>query len=171
MNRSILFSIVLLGAITTSASAQVIHSEVVDGGSLLAANRTGMYVLGGWAVANLLGGTAMSLNTSGSSKYFHLMNAGWNVINISLAGAALLSNEPTFANQMDLMNHQHKLEKTYLFNAGLDVGYMMAGLWMMEKSKNYDKNPQMLKGFGQSVIIQGAFLFAFDLVMYFVVNR
>lgn len=156
---------------TGTAYSQLAESWNHEAASLLTNNRTGMYVLGGWAAANLIGGTALSLNTQGSNKYFHLMNAGWNVINISLAGVALLSADPVFAGQMDFINHQHKLEKTYLFNAGLDVGYMMAGLWLMEKAKHTQTRPDMLKGFGQSIIIQGAFLFVFDLAMYFLINR
>jgi len=53
-------------------------------------------------------------------------------------------------------------------NTGLDVGYMLGGLYLIERSKNAEKKPERLKGFGKSIILQGAFLFAFDLTAYFI---
>jgi hypothetical protein len=60
------------------------------------------------------------------------------------------------------------MQNIFIFNAGLDVGYMAIGLYLMERSKNASKNQDLLKGYGSSLILQGGFLFAFDLVMYFV---
>lgn len=52
-------------------------------------NNTGMYVLGSWAVANLIiGGIGWNQNT-GDTKYFHQMNFFWNTVNLSIAGFAL----------------------------------------------------------------------------------
>jgi hypothetical protein len=50
----------------------------------------------------------------------------------------------------------------------LDVGYMAAGAYLIERSKSSLKNPEQMKGFGQAIIVNGAFLFAFDLVNYFI---
>ncbi len=33
----------------------------------------------------------------------------------------------------------------------------------MERAKNTDKNKDLLKGFGQSIVLQGAFLLLFDI--------
>jgi hypothetical protein len=52
-------------------------------------------------------------------------------------------------------------------NAGLDVAYVMTGFFLIEKGKNSANNADRLKGFGYSLILQGGFLFAFDLIMYF----
>jgi hypothetical protein len=68
------------------------------------------------------------------------------------------------------ISEQAKMEKLLLFNAGLDIGYMAAGLWMMERSKNIQKNPELWEGFGKSVILQGAFLFVFDLALFTILN-
>lgn len=168
-HQGIILLALLLSA-QISVNAQTGFDVGVAGSDLLEMNRTGMWVLGGWAATNIMAGSILSFQSNGSNKYFHLMNAGWNLVNLSIAGAALLSANPDLTSQLDFINHQHGLEKAYLFNAGLDVGYMMSGLFLMEKAKNSAKSADMLKGFGQSVLIQGAFLFIFDLVMYFLIK-
>jgi hypothetical protein len=69
------------------------------------------------------------------------------------------------------MNAQQKLQRIFLLNAGLDVGYIMAGAWMHERAGNVTKNSDRLRGFGRSIALQGAFLFVFDLGAYFYHNR
>jgi hypothetical protein len=59
-------------------------------------------------------------------------------------------------------------EKILLFNAGLDVGYMALGAFLWERGLRKDSD--RLTGYGQSLILQGGFLFTFDLVLYFM-NR
>ena len=69
---------------------------------------------------------------------------------------------------LPLSTNTIKVDKLFLFNAGLDIGYMAAGAWMLEKSKNDTKNPQRWKGFGQAIALNGALLFAFDLSAYLI---
>lgn len=131
--------------------------------------KTGMLVLGGWALANIAGGIALSSSTNGRSKYFHQMNAGWNTVNLAIAGFgyyATIKTDPASFDFYQSMHEQHKFQKILLFNAGLDVGYMLGGLYLMERSKNTANKPERLEGFGRSIILQGAFLFVFDLVNY-----
>ncbi len=133
--------------------------------------KTGMLVLGGWAVANIAGGLVLQNNTDGSDKYFHLMNAGWNGVNLAIAGLGYygaMNSDPSSLDLMGTIQEQYKFQKILLFNAGLDIGYMAGGLYLMERSKNTVNNPERLKGFGRSIILQGGFLFAFDLVNYFI---
>lgn len=133
--------------------------------------QTGMLVLGGWAVVNIAGGLALSQKAEGADKYFHLMNAGWNGVNLAIAGLGYYSAMQTDPGNFDLyqtINEQHKFQKILLFNAGLDIGYMAGGLYLIERSKHSGKNPEQLKGFGRSIILQGAFLFAFDLANHII---
>lgn len=137
--------------------------------SRLNKQKTGMLVLGGWAAVNIAGGLALANRNEGPDKYFHLMNAGWNGVNLAIAGFGYYSAMSTDPSSFDLwasINEQHKFQKILLCNAGLDIGYMAGGLYLMEKSKTAIKNQDQLKGFGRSIILQGAFLFAFDLVNY-----
>ncbi|MFN2424509.1 MAG: hypothetical protein ABR572_12125 [Cryomorphaceae bacterium] len=129
--------------------------------------KNGMMVLGSWAVVNIAGGLALRTNTTGSTRYFHEMNAIWNGVNLGIATfgyiGAMRMGTPESA--FGLYQEQIGMDKTLLFNAGLDLGYVAAGLWMTERAKNVDKRPDMWKGYGQAVMLQGAFLFAFDVLM------
>lgn len=137
-------------------------------------NRTGMYVLGGWAVSNLLTGAYGWTTQTGSTKYFHQMNTMWNVVNLSIAGLALHNFATTDISILaagDMFQKHMTFEKLFLINAGLDIVYMGAGGLLIHRAGKSEKNSLRYKGYGRSVIMQGAFLFAFDLVMYFVQSR
>jgi hypothetical protein len=131
--------------------------------------KTGMLILGSWAIGNMaLSGILLS-GKEGETKAFHQMQIGWNVVNLGLAAAGFLGAMHVDPGSLDLyhsIQEQHKMEKILLFNAGLDVGYMLSGAYLLERSRRIDgKNPAQLKGFGRSILLQGAFLFVFDLSM------
>ena len=134
-------------------------------------SKKAMYILGGWAVGNMaLSGLRIG-NTTSSAKSFHQMNLGWNAVNATIATfgyLAAIHENPASYDLFTSINEHHKVDKLFLFNAGLDIGYMAAGAWMLEKSKNDTKNPQRWKGFGQAIALNGAFLFAFDLSAYLI---
>lgn len=134
-------------------------------------NKIGMLTLGSWAVGNMLTGAVMRNRTEGITQKFHEMNIYWNTFNLGLAGFGLYSalKSPTeglsvFAS----LQEQGSIEKTLLFNAGLDVGYILGGLYLNERGKNATKNSDTLQGFGRSVMLQGAFLMVFDISMYLI---
>ena len=54
-------------------------------------NKNGMYVLGSWAVLNIVSGTIGNFSTSGRTKYFHQMNAVWNSVNLGIAVFSLMN--------------------------------------------------------------------------------
>lgn len=137
----------------------------------LKVNQTGMIVLGSWAVGNIAVGLAGSLKSNGEAKYFHQMNLMWNVVNAGIAGFGLYSalNSSADLPLLESLGEHEKIKRILLFNAGLDVGYMAAGFYLRERSLRAD-NPERLRGFGNSLVLQGAFLFAFDLAMFFTHN-
>ncbi len=47
------------------------------------------------------------------------------------------------------------------------MGYIMTGMYLLERSKNADNHKKRLKGYGQSIIVQGGFLFLFDVIVYY----
>lgn len=133
--------------------------------------RTAMYILGGWAVGNIALGSVLRGQHSGVERQFHTMNIGWNVVNLGIATLGFISATKADAAALDLyqtVQEHHGFQKTLLFNAGLDIGYMLGGAYLVERSKNADKNQDQLEGFGKSIILQGGFLFAFDVINYFV---
>lgn len=133
--------------------------------------KTGMYTLLGWSILNLGVGTYGNFQFEGQKKYFYQMNAGWNLVNFGLAASSFYSLNKLGLAEMDaasLFTESNTMGKVFLFNTGLDVGYMAFGAYLLERGKRLI-NPRF-QGYGRSLMLQGAFLFAFDLVMYGVVN-
>jgi len=132
---------------------------------------TGMYVLGSWAILNMATGVYGMSTQQGSSKYFYQMNLFWNTVNLGIAGFALfhnLSNDGGLLSNRQILEEHFRSEKLFLINAGLDVLYIAGGAFMVHKSKNSTKRPDLLKGYGNSIIMQGGFLLVFDAVLYFI---
>ncbi|MCC5938350.1 MAG: hypothetical protein JJU34_13815 [Lunatimonas sp.] len=130
-------------------------------------NKQGMLILGSWAVGNMLWGGFMAGRTSGELQGFHQMNAYWNSVNLLIAGFGYYSamKEVPSAEFWETIQQQQSIEKILLVNAGLDVAYMATGLYMLERGKR--KDDARIRGFGKSVILQGAFLMSFDVIKYF----
>ncbi len=113
--------------------------------------------------------TARSLS-SGTSMYFHEMNAGWGIINASLGIVGYLKAKNDSPRSLSAtIDQYHKTEKTLLFNAGLDLAYVASGFWLIEQGK-HSSNTDQLKGYGKSLILQGIGLAAFD-IGFFLVNK
>jgi hypothetical protein len=167
-----LIAILLLFTFYTAvAVAQDGQKSLAEGS--MAINNRGMYVLGGWAVTNIAAGAYGWASFDGQSRYFSQMNLFWNVINLSIAGIALFSNLSTdlsLTGSEEMLTKHLKTEKIFLVNSALDVGYMGAGFLMRHLSANTEKRGEMLKGYGNSVILQGGFLLVFDMLMYFIMR-
>ena len=136
-------------------------------------NKNGMLVLGSWSAANIIT-SAFAANTGNrQSHYFHQMNIIWNGFNLALAASGYINAAKEKTNNVTLTNvlsHQNKTEKLFLFNAGLDVAYITAGFYLKERG-NRNADPEKLKGYGNAVAVQGGFLLLFDAIMYNVHNR
>ena len=135
-------------------------------------DRRGLAVLGGWAVGNLLVSGVATSQTEGPAHYFHQMNLGWGAVNLVLAGAGYLSASREArlpaADRAGNVRAQLRTENLYLFNAGLDVAYLAAGVYLLEKSRNPTAagSPDRWRGYGQSLLLQGGFLLLFDGLQY-----
>jgi hypothetical protein len=134
-------------------------------------NRRGLGLLSGWAIANMASGGLLMLNASGERRYFYQMNLLWNVVNAGLAIPGFIAagrTDPASFGIYESLEEQASVEKLFLLNAGLDVGYMALGLYLRERGQRSTTQADLLKGYGSSIILQGAFLFAFDGAMYFI---
>lgn len=129
----------------------------------------GMLVLASWAVGNIVWGGLSARNAIGTSRYFHQMNAAWNTVNLGIAVLGYYQaqhTDPAAWSLAESIRQNYKLEKILLLNTGLDLAYMAGGAWMIEKGKNATENPDRWKGFGKSLILQGAFLLVFDIASF-----
>lgn len=92
--------------------------------------------------------------------------AGWGIVNIMIAVFGQLSMRQRI-DQMEnpgkrhiKQKEAHNLSRLLWINAGLDVLYMLGGwLWSRRDTGNRAAN----RGNGLGVMIQGAFLFVFDI--------
>ncbi|MFN4299626.1 MAG: DUF6992 family protein [Thermaurantimonas sp.] len=132
-----------------------------------------MLILGGWALGNIGVGIAGMNATTGNAYYFHQMNMAWNVVNFGIATAGYFFTKPqTSATNTSVANALIDLENTLMLNTGLDLAYITAGLALVELSKNSAYiSPERFRGFGTSLILQGAFLGVFDLYQYIVFHK
>lgn len=129
-------------------------------------NQKGMMILGTWAIGNMVWGGIGASQTTGETKAFHQMNLYWNSVNLVIAGFGYwqATKETPGTDFWATIEAQQGIEKVLLLNGALDLAYMAGGLYMKERGLRKDNSK--LIGFGKSVILQGAFLLAFDGVMY-----
>lgn len=166
LQKSALATVFLLLLFFSSSAQENTYSDFYS--QSLKTNNTGMYILGGWAAANIVGGAIGWANSSGSTKYFHQMNLFWNTVNLGIAGFAVYSNHNQdwmALSETGMLEKHLQTERLYLINTGLDVVYIGTGYLLMQLAKNNEKRYDLLKGYGNSVMLQGGFLFVFDLVM------
>jgi len=133
-------------------------------------NKYAMITLGSWAVGNMAVNGALYRSGEKNRKYFCQMNIAWNAVNLAIAGFGLYGalNPDTTLTLFESVQQQSNIEKILLFNAGLDVGYIMTGFYLKERAKNSLKHHDRLTGYGNSLVLQGGFLFLFDLTVYFI---
>lgn len=127
----------------------------------------GMSTLLGWGLANTVGGAVGRFTTNDRRmQAFWEMNLGWGLVNSGLAIASLLGDHADAETRASLglsLESASDLSAIFWLNTGLDVAWMAIGGWLWDRGRLKD-DPRSV-GFGQSMLIQGAFLFGFDLVM------
>ena len=153
---------------------------------------SGMKVLGGWGIANLgtgaiwgwngkhtttyvdLGGAQVTSSTgiSREGQYFFQMNTIWGAVNF---GTALLgyANVQKYRkktlNGAETLEQQKRIEKIFRVNEYLDVAYLGVGAYL--KLAGDSRKSPIMKGYGESILMQGGFLLIFDGIMYHAEKR
>lgn len=130
-------------------------------------NKTNMTILLAWSGANIVQGSISAGNLVGSPHYFHQMNAYFNIVNLAIAGYGLYEVRKQMNKKLTLyqnLRQQQKIESLLLFNSGLDLAYITTGLYLKERGTN--KLNDQTKGYGGSLMLQGGFLLAFDIIQY-----
>lgn len=91
---------------------------------------------------------------------------GWAIVNalIALGGAYFTERRRHSMEQPDapqtLLREGANLQRLLWINAGLDILYMLGGLWTSARNRH---KPRM-NGVGIGIVLQGLFLFVFDIV-------
>lgn len=133
-------------------------------------NRIGGFVLGGWALGNFTWATiGLVGEPEDRERAFHLTNAAVNLVVAGVAVGTYFANVPDESwdefGVIETLNEAHGTEKLYLLATGLDVAYFMTGAFLTAKGNVAPVNEGMI-GAGRSLMLQGAFLFAFDATMF-----
>jgi len=135
----------------------------------LQVQKVGMITLGSWALGNMALNGALLVNPSSSEQaHFYRMNIFWNVVNLGLAIPGLrysLITDPASLSLTESAADYHQMGKILMLNVGLDVAYITGGFLMKEMAKTRENKREILRGYGRSLILQGGFLLAFDLVL------
>lgn len=130
-------------------------------------NQAAMGVLLGWALLNIGTGTVGHFTSTGETQAFWQANAAWNTVNLAIAGLSLRGQATASPQSWDLarsLAEGQKMEKLLLLNAGLDVGYLAFGAFLLERGHRTDS--ARLRGWGKSLLLQGGFLLLFDSVLW-----
>lgn len=163
-----LFTLALLLMLIPEVVAQDLSSELdLYNSHRIDLNKTGMLVLSGWALGNIALGSYGYFRTGGKNKYFHQMNAAWNLVNLSIGAFAYynyLHADPSSFSLAESMREAQSMENILLLNIGLDVGYIATGAFLWERGIRKDND--RLLGYGPSLILQGGFLLVFDAILY-----
>ena len=127
--------------------------------------KTGMTVLGSWAVANIgIGAAGWGNSKGGQNKYFYQMTTIWGAANLGAAILGYTSNTTKQLTVAETLKAQQKIEKIFLVNGGLDLVYIGTGIYLNHRGITHGS--AQLKGYGLALIPQGVFLLLFDGTMY-----
>ena len=169
MKKSRIFLSLLFTFITIYSQSQSIKAD-----SLLIHNnffqnqQASLSLLSGWSMANLTispYATNNLFNPKTQEDHFHQMNFMFNVVNGAIAGFAHYEVNRRSKLSWTLSNidqQRKKAIKSIKINMGLDLSYVISGLILNNLSTQNKTN--QFKGYGNSLIIQGAYLFIYDAI-------
>jgi hypothetical protein len=149
---------------------------------------SGMEVLGGWGLLNLGTGAWLNWGTGSKTitvmdgqnqvpervsnispelKYFAQMNTIWGSVDFVAALLGYTGTQNDIRKKLspaEIVDRQNRMEKIFFVNGCLDVAYIGTGLYL--KLAGDSRNSVMMKGYGESILMQGGFLLIFDGLMY-----
>ena len=138
----------------------------------LVMERTTDLILCGWGAVNVLVSAVVLLRKPADrARGFWWMNAGFGVVNLGLGLSVLL---PVLAatpgmSALEIFRRMDRLTRLFALSCGLDVAYAATGFALWERGLR--KVRSLLVGMGQSLLIQGSALLAFDVVLLMLHDR
>lgn len=127
-----------------------------------------------WGSTNLgLGVVGTFTSKEEDVQWFSSVNAGFGAVNLALGWIGVNRTQKQLKSLPSLDAGYRDLRKTrniLLVNAGLDVGYIVTGILVRDEVfrgfgyRRINLGPASQRGFGSSLILQGAALLIFDSV-------
>ncbi len=118
-----------------------------------------------WGLINMALGWSGALSTDPLLRHIGFQAMGWGVIDATLAlfgqHSANCKAEIARRGKMprDRMRHEvRSFRRLLLINAGLDVGYVLGGLWLLLTAGERRER----RGMGLGILIQSLFLLCYD---------
>ena len=131
-------------------------------------NKDGAIGLSSWAITNVGYSGYQLSRASGQEYHFHKMNLIWSSIDLAIGIPTFIRSHRIYKGKVQLKLDKYNPKKylaIYSLNSWLDLAYIGAG-FIMKSRASHSTDPNRLKGYGNSFIMQGGFLFSFDTVMY-----
>lgn len=137
-------------------------------------NKNAMAFLLFWSIANILLSLSFFIMPEGFLRYFIEMNLLWNVVNLFFAGPGFITARrkvdevPSLVKDIDFLSQFTATQKVLLFNAGLDIAYIVAAVFLIDRGTIF--TDVRVQAYGANVLFQGIFLLGFDVVLYLINN-
>lgn len=133
-------------------------------------NKKAMLALGAWSIGNgIYSLNQLEQSSNLQAQYFHQMNLAWSGVNLIIASTFYTKNRRKL-NDQDFKTAVSLLAnttKSFGTNMLLDGVYIALGISMNKvAAQNNNLQQQRLIGFGNAIAYQGAFLLAFDALLY-----
>jgi hypothetical protein len=120
-----------------------------------------------WGLANMAAGAGLALSRNQVVRHMGIQALVWGAIDTALAffgrrdalAAPARGDDPRAVAGRDRM--------IVLINAGLDIGYVLSGLWLIRTAKRRAERV----GMGAGIVPQGLFLFGLDSLLTWLFGR
>lgn len=129
--------------------------------------------LQGWAASSISSGLLMTTAREDLVKGMGEQFAGWGAVNMAIAtfgkrSAASRRQEPDALTPAVIAKEQRNLARLLWINAALDVLYVLGGLRVVRTKGAADER---WRGRGWGIVVQGGFLFFFDVIQALALGR
>jgi cytochrome bd-type quinol oxidase subunit 2 len=160
----IAFSTFISIGLSAQSDTEVFKNE------FLSLNKQGFAFSGAWSAGGLVfSGTEFLIMSYKDPKNNEAMaraqmNMAWSAINTGIFAFGYWQQKKLEKTQnIDWYEKQRKTKNLFLINTFLDVAYVGAG-YLLSQSEKGDLSQN--RGFGQAIMFQGSFLFAFDGIIW-----
>lgn len=124
-------------------------------------------VFGLWCVLSMILGLVALKVATNTWWFMGLMTLSWALVNMLVLWWLILhTREARFLQKGEKgrRDTQRHVERMFLLNMLLDVGYIVVGLLLLHKAQLMPELAELWNGFGLAIVIQGSFLCLQDTV-------
>ena len=127
-----------------------------------------------WSISSVLITVPMFFSASPFLRGLAIQFLAWGVVDgaIAIFGARMSANKQKNLQQDETgeveTKEAHWLSRILWVNTGLDMVYVLGGIWLFQ---TWGTDSSLWRGHGVGIVIQGGFLFLFDLYHAFALRN